>query len=120
LKPWEQVFHNLRASRQTELADQYLAHVITSWLGNCPPVAERHYLKTTEEHFRRAVEFKRADASEPGAHGATGGANVVQQVVPQQPAENFSKSHDQQKPPEEPGLPLTNFLRLVTIMSSTP
>jgi integrase len=52
---WERLFHNLRASRQTELADQFPLHVVTDWIGNSPDIAERHYLKTTEEHFRKAV-----------------------------------------------------------------
>ncbi|HVU88053.1 MAG TPA: hypothetical protein VHD36_12100 [Pirellulales bacterium] len=55
VKPWERLFHNLRASRQTELADQFPLHVVTDWIGNSPDIAERHYLKTTEEHFRRAL-----------------------------------------------------------------
>ena len=55
LQPWERLFHNLRASRQTELADEFPVHVVADWLGNTPEVADRHYLQTTEAHFRRAV-----------------------------------------------------------------
>jgi hypothetical protein len=53
--PWERLFHNLRASRQTELADQFPLHVVTDWIGNSPDIADRHYLKTTDHHFEKAV-----------------------------------------------------------------
>ncbi len=56
VRPWQRLFHNLRASRQTELADQFPLHVVTDWIGNSPDIAERHYLKTTDEHFRKAIE----------------------------------------------------------------
>lgn len=34
LTPWPRLFHNLRASRQTELAERFPAHVVCDWLGN--------------------------------------------------------------------------------------
>ena len=55
LKPWPKVFHNLRASRETELADEYPIQVVCDWIGNSPQVASRHYLTTTEDHFQKAV-----------------------------------------------------------------
>ena len=57
---------DLRASRQTELTDEFPAHVVADWLGNTAEVADRHYLQTTDAHFQRA------------AAGPTG-AGVVQQ-----------------------------------------
>ncbi len=53
--PWPRLFQNLRASRQTELADQFPLHVVTQWIGNSPQVASQHYLKTTEDHFQKAI-----------------------------------------------------------------
>jgi len=76
VEPWPRLFQNLRASRETELANDYPLHVVTGWLGNTPRVADRHYLSTTEEHFRRAV------SSTGGATGGANGCKVVQQVVP--------------------------------------
>jgi hypothetical protein len=55
VRPWERLFHKLRASRQTELADEFPLHVVTDWIGNSPDIAERHYLKTTEDHFQKAI-----------------------------------------------------------------
>jgi len=55
LQPWPRLFHNLRASLETELVEIYPVQVVTSWLGNTPTVAMRHYLMTTDEHFAMAV-----------------------------------------------------------------
>ncbi|MCX7402279.1 MAG: tyrosine-type recombinase/integrase [Planctomycetia bacterium] len=55
LQLWPRMFHNMRASRETELVETYPVQVVTSWLGNTPSVALRHYLMTTEKHFEAAV-----------------------------------------------------------------
>lgn len=56
LEPWPRPFHNLRASRETELVESYPVQVVTDWLGNSPTVAMRHYLMTTDEHFQKAID----------------------------------------------------------------
>ena len=56
LQSWPRLLHNLRASRETELVETYPVQVVTSWLGNTPSVAMRHYLMTTDEHFNAAVK----------------------------------------------------------------
>jgi len=53
---WPRLFHNMRASLQTELADCFPGHVVTAWLGNSPVIAERHYLQTVDSHYARACE----------------------------------------------------------------
>ncbi len=53
--PWPRLFHQLRASRQTELTDLHPAHVVSAWMGNSVQVAERHYLSVTDDHFERAA-----------------------------------------------------------------
>lgn len=45
LEPWGRLFHNMQASRQTELTDEFPAHVVADWLGNTPEVADRHCLQ---------------------------------------------------------------------------
>jgi integrase len=75
VQPWERLFHNLRASRQTELADQFPLHVVTDWIGNSPDIADRHYLKTTEDHFRKAV------ASDPCTIPVHYAQNTTQQAA---------------------------------------
>jgi hypothetical protein len=49
--PWPQLFHNLRSSRKTELAEQFPSHVVCNWLGNSEDIARKHYLQTTDDHF---------------------------------------------------------------------
>ena len=60
LSPWPRMFHNLRSSRETELAERFPIHVVTSWLGNTPDIAQKHYLQTTDEHFRQAAALQPA------------------------------------------------------------
>lgn len=52
---WPRLFHNLRASRETELADKFPLQAVTLWLGNTPKVAAGHYLMVTEDHFAKAL-----------------------------------------------------------------
>lgn len=55
LKPWPKLFHNLRSTRETELAESYPLHVVCAWIGNSQPVAAKHYLQVTDDHVARAV-----------------------------------------------------------------
>ena len=55
LTPWEKTFQNLRSTRETELAEQFPLHVVCKWIGNSQPVAAKHYLQVTSEHFERAL-----------------------------------------------------------------
>lgn len=54
--PWPKLFVNLRATRATELAETYPAHVCESWLGHSEEIARKHYLMTTDEHFAKATD----------------------------------------------------------------
>jgi integrase len=56
LEPWEKLFQNLRATRQTELAETWPIHVVCRWLGNSRAVAQEHYLQVTDDHFARALQ----------------------------------------------------------------
>ena len=68
LKPWPKLFHNLRATRQTELEETFPTHVVCEWLGNSPRVARRNYLQVTKDHFARAAKPSGAErgAAETG------------------------------------------------------
>jgi integrase len=89
LEPWERPWHNLRASRQTELAKGFPLHVVCYWLGNKAAVAEAHYLQVTDADFERA---------------AKSGARALQNQRQQAPAEDGIGSHKKQKTPGKPGL----------------
>ena len=60
---WPKLFQNLRMSRQTELENQFPTHVVCKWLGNSPQVAQKHYLKVTEEHFELAMTTRAANGA---------------------------------------------------------
>ncbi|MSQ96750.1 MAG: site-specific integrase [Gemmataceae bacterium] len=55
-KVWPKLFHNLRASRETELAAEYPIHVVCEWIGNTAAIAAKHYLTVREEDFERAAQ----------------------------------------------------------------
>ena len=44
----------MRASRQTELQREFPLHVVCSWLGNSPRIAQQSYLLVTEDDFAKA------------------------------------------------------------------
>ncbi len=52
--PWQRLFQNLQASRETELAQDHAIHLVTAWLGNTPKVAMEHYLQVRDEDFAKA------------------------------------------------------------------
>ena len=56
VKPWPKLFHNLRASRQTELTARFPLHVVCEWIGNSAPIADKHYLQVTDADFERASQ----------------------------------------------------------------
>ena len=65
---WERLFHNLRASRETELTENFPLHVVCSWIGNSALIAAKHYLQVTDSHFDKAA-----------ARGHLGGSEVSSQ-----------------------------------------
>ncbi|MEW4564201.1 tyrosine-type recombinase/integrase [Bremerella sp. JC770] len=90
IDPWPRLFQNLRASRETELANVYPMHVVTAWLGNTELVASKHYMQVTPAHFKKAW----------GAKSGANSPNSVRKSTPQRRAGNDEKSHEDQ-PPEE-------------------
>ncbi len=74
LVAWPRLFHNLRASCETDLMQNHPIHVVTAWLGNTPRIALGHYLQTLDTDFEKAVTG--------GAKGgAKGGAVALQNAV---------------------------------------
>jgi hypothetical protein len=45
LKPWPKLFQNLRATRETELAETFPMHVVCEWIGNSAAIADRWALR---------------------------------------------------------------------------
>ena len=70
LTPWPKVWHNLRATRETELAESWPEHVVFTWIGNSRLVARKHYLQVTDEHFEQAAMAGEHAAQNPAQQPA--------------------------------------------------
>lgn len=64
--PWPRAWHNLRASRQTELAATFPLHTVCAWIGNTKAIAAGHYLQVTDADWTRAT-----GSGEPATNPAT-------------------------------------------------
>ncbi len=79
LEPWPKLFQNLRASRATELANEFPAHVAAAWLGHSTIVANKHYWQVTDADILRATtpaeptDEKAAHKAAQQAHASGGG-----------------------------------------------
>ncbi len=78
LKPWPKLWHNMRASRQTELAETYPIQVVCSWIGNSIDVAQGHYLQVMDAHFERAVSTIQPSPASPETASAKAAHNAAQ------------------------------------------
>ncbi|MEX2138897.1 MAG: site-specific integrase [Pirellulales bacterium] len=98
LTPWPRLFHARRASRETELAKDYPIHVVTSWLGNTPRIALKHYLQVTDADFERAAASAESgalsaqNAAQPG-RAAKSGESHESGATPVRCA-SYAASHD--------------------------
>jgi len=88
VEPWEKLFVNLRATRTTELVEQFPAFVAAAWLGHSPKVALKHYLRVTEDHFARASGAAQNPAQYlpvsglPEQEGGSGDVGEIQDLPP--------------------------------------
>lgn len=84
---WPKLWHNLRASRETELLAAFPAHVACRWIGNSPAVALEHYALVQDEDFDRATGWTPAAVA-----SGTDGPIRVTPAAPPAPAEKLSTS----------------------------
>ncbi len=77
LSVWPRLWHNLRASRQTELEERFPSHVVCAWLGNSVAIAQRHYLQVRDSDFERAIEKR---VQNPAQQVHAGGSRKRKQV----------------------------------------
>ena len=83
LKPWPKPWQNLRASRATDLADEYPSHVCAAWLGHSEAVADAFYRTVTDDHFARATAADPDAGIKSGApSGAQSPVTVLQALEP--------------------------------------
>ena len=75
LTPWDRTWHNLRASRQTELAATFPLHTVCAWIGNTKAIAAGHYLQVTDADWTRATGSTEA-AANPATQARPSGATA--------------------------------------------
>lgn len=89
--PWPRLWHSLRASCESDLAQSFPLATVTKWLGNTPSVALRHYVDPTEAAFDRALAWTPQS-------GAKSGAPVAQKAAQQGDADNGDESQLSSQP----------------------
>lgn len=83
LEAWPRVWHNMRASCQTELMNHYPMHTVCAWIGNTAGVALEHYLQVTSADWERAI-----------TSGAKCGAPAAQNAAQHTTADDGTRAHD--------------------------
>jgi integrase len=53
-------FDNMRATRESELLEEFPIHTVAAWFGHSPQVALQHYAQIAKEHHTRAVGSENA------------------------------------------------------------
>ena len=97
LTPWPKLYQNLRATRQTELADTFPIHAVCQWLGNSRAVALEHYLQVTEEHWSRAAHIPAQYQPESGLpERKRETADMQQKPVLPRDSESYTNLHIKQ------------------------
>ena len=69
---WPKPFHNMRASRESELMREYDLATVCKWIGNSPAIAAKHYATSIDLN----ADFKRASGQAEST-----GAGAVQNAV---------------------------------------
>jgi integrase len=82
---WPKLFQNCRATREIELCEKFPQHVVAKWMGHSESIANRHYLKVTEDHFRRAAKEPTGVVQKAVQSGAETERNAAQ-APPEKPA----------------------------------
>jgi integrase len=87
--PWPKLFHNLRASCETELAKVYPIHVVCRWMGHAALIAQKHYLQVTDQDFDLAADPNSAShiahapktSQNPSQHRAAPDAHEMEETA---------------------------------------
>jgi integrase len=82
LTRWPRLFHNLRSSRQTELAERFPSHVVCDWLGNSEDIARKHYYQTTDDHYARVLTDEAKPKQNPKQPESVSGGGESQSETP--------------------------------------
>lgn len=88
---WPKPFQNLRSTRETELINNFGFPIqeVTTWLGNSPSVAVKHYIQASPTIFRQAQNTRTStDKSKVG-----GSQKNIPLILPPQIRSNNLKIH---------------------------
>lgn len=96
IKPWSKLFHNMRASRETELLDDFPIKDVCSWIGNTQAIAMKHYAMLRDSSFNKA-----AGMDVPFC-GPAGGPELDDSGLLGATRETTIRSHETKKPQEKP------------------
>ena len=100
---WRNPLPNLRASKETELAQAYPLHMAPAWIGNSAPVAAKHHLTVREEDYRRATTVPMGEAVQQPAETA----RAKSQAKRENPG--LTEDCDTLRHPAEAGVRLAGF-----------
>jgi integrase len=81
LTPWTKPFHNLRATRETELAEHFPLHVVCAWIGNTERIAAKHYLQVPDDYFQRAAKSDAKALQIPVQHPVASSCTELQALA---------------------------------------
>lgn len=79
-------WHNMRSSRQTELAEVFPSHIVCAWIGNSKAVADEYFLQVTEDHYARALEVQTPKAAHKRRITVEMGRNLKESAHEETPA----------------------------------
>lgn len=77
LTVWPRLWHSMRATRESELAAAFPAHVAAKWIGNSVVVAMKHYLMVAEKDFATAAETTAHNAAQPSSASTRTGETAL-------------------------------------------
>jgi len=95
VEPWPKLWHNLRASCESDLAAHFPLAVVTKWLGNTPSIALRHYVDPTDAAFQEATKWIPPEvqaAQNPAQQGAEMAGNIPKPPLTDRPQHVFLPS----------------------------
>jgi integrase len=79
LDHWPRLFHNLRASCESDLAREYPITTVCKWIGNTVAIAARHYVQVTDGDFRKASGATQQAAQKAAQYSPETGGIPLQQ-----------------------------------------
>lgn len=88
---WPRLWHNLRASRDSELSNHYPAHEVALLMGNSPKVSEKHYKMMLPEHFERLKHQSGTIVAQQVPEGSDSGRKGSQRI--RENTEGKEKAH---------------------------